>query len=260
MFCSLRPDVYSRFRLAVAIVASAAMVFAVSIPLLAQGTQKPAKKNGPVRFGNILISDYDSLGGQFGTKIEATGPNTTVDVFDAKDASSKTQLKAHHFVALMSTQPDPKDKTKQGPQQVDRVDATGNLRYTSTRKNKEGVTQKVHGTATKGTYFNLEARVELTGPIDFEAQLTDKAGAMLQTAKGITDSAIYDEDKQILKMKGVETISVMTPSLKEPAVLTGASDLTLELAETPPKFHIDGGTLKATPAEQPAKPPVKKKP
>ena len=241
-------------------VTASVLIIGLAISVTAQPKPRPVKKqagqNKPFRFGNILISNYDTLSGAFGVKVEANGPNTTIDVLDPKDPSAKTQLKARDFVATMSSLPDPKDKTKQGAQQVEKVVATGNLHYTSSRSSKEGVVQKMRGTASKGTYYNLESRIELAGPIDFDAQVTDKSGAILQTAKGASDSATYDEDKQILRMKRVSTVTVMVPSLKEPAVLTDASEITLELGETPPKFHIGGGTLKATPSE----PPAKKKP
>ena len=245
----------------VAFAAAMALTFAICAAAQAnksvvRKSTRSAKQGAPIRFGNIVISNYETIGGKFGSRTQANGPNTTIDVADSKDPSAKTSLRAQEFIAYWSTVPDEKDKTKPGTQQITKVEVIGNLRYSSVRISKLGVTQTLHGTASKGIYFNLDALIELSGPIEFDARVTDKKGAVIQTAKGDAASATFDEAKQILKMKKIKSVSVMNPSLKEPAVLSDADELTLEMAETPATFLIGGGTLKAIPAD----PPVKKKP
>jgi lipopolysaccharide export system protein LptA len=200
------------------------------------------KTGTPFRFGDVTLSGYQTMTGQFGVSAEARGPNTTVDVADPKSPASKSQLKANLLQAYMAP--------NTGGREVDRVEATGNVRFTSARPRPDGTLQTLTGTATKATYFKRENRIVLDGPVNYDGQLNDKAGKMIQSATGDANKAEYNEVSQDLVLTGDVDVNVRLQDMKEPASLSNLSSLKLELGKQPIAYHLNSGTVNFKPKQQ----------
>ncbi len=209
-----------------------------------QGNQARKPQTGtnqPFRYGDVAISNYKELSGTFSESVTATGPNTTVDAVDPKSPNVKSQIKASKIVATLGT--------KESKSEVNRVDAEGNLHFSSTRPLPDGTIQVFQGTGLKAIYYKAENRIVVLGPITYHAVSKSKDGVVLQTVTGTAGRANYDEDKKILRLEQGVNAKIESPTLRKPAELNDVTDLTLELGSDPVKFHIDGGSLIAFPKE-----------
>lgn len=205
-------------------------------------------RNQPFHFGDITISNYQSMSGKLGVSYEARGPNTTVDVADPKQPNVKTRLTATVLKAYI-------DQSGNG-NDVERIEATGSVKFHSTRPATGGGTQILDGSGAKAIYYRKENRVVLEGPIQYQGRQVDPSGVVVQSVRGTARSAEYDEVKQVISLDGDVNATLTTPSLKEPATLEGASDLRVDMSKQPLDFDVKGGKINFVPKE-PKKEPGK---
>jgi lipopolysaccharide export system protein LptA len=251
----------SPYRLAVAgcsLLALTAALYAAAQPKarsVGGRKQTQAKaQNKPFHFGDITVSNYKTISGTIGVSVEARGPDTTVDVEDPKVPQAKRQLKATKLSAFMA-------ESKNGQSsEVERVEATSNVRFSSTTPTKDGGTQTLRGTGTKGIYYKTKSRIELEGPVTFSGEQNGKDGKVLQSAQGTATAAEFDEEKQVLTLEGPVTVTVASQSTKEPTKLENLSNLTIDLGAKPIKYIMSDGTVRIKPKENTPKEAPKKKP
>jgi lipopolysaccharide export system protein LptA len=220
----------------------------------AGGRRQGQAQNKPFHFGDITVSNYRTISGTIGVSVEANGPDTTVDITDPKVPQAKRQLKASKLSAFMA-----ESKTGQSSE-VERVEAIGSVRFSSTMPTKDSGTQTLHGTGTKGIYYKSKSLVELEGPVNFSGDLKDKGGKALQSADGTAAAAAYDEEKQELTLEGPVSVNVTSPSTKEPTKLENLSNLKIDLGAKPIKYIMSEGSVHIKPKETAPKEPAKKKP
>jgi lipopolysaccharide export system protein LptA len=233
-------------RIAASLAATA--VLAAAIVSLAQpprsrsrtARRQETQKNQPFHFGDVTISNYQTMSGVLGVSAEAKGPNTVVDIADPKQPKVKTRLRAAVLKAFM---------VEGGTNEVERIEATGNVRYTSSRPSGLTDTQTLEGTASRAVYYKTKNRLVLEGPIQYDGKRIDRAGTVIQSVKGNANAAEYDEAKQIVSLDGDVNATFMAPNLKTPATLTGASDITVDLSKTPLAYDIKGGKIQFEPKE-----------
>jgi lipopolysaccharide export system protein LptA len=216
-------------------------LLATAQPLRSRGARRQEpQKNQPFHFGDITISNYAEMKGTLGVVMEARGPNTTVEVLDPKQPKVKTRLHAAvmkaHFV-------------QNSGNEVERIEATGSVRYLSSRPTGVGETQVLEGTASRAIYYKNQGRLVLEGPIGYTGRRSDKNGASIQSVKGTAGSASYDEEKQIVSLNGDVNATFTSPSLKTPATLTGASNITVDLSKQPLEYEMKGGKIQFEPKE-----------
>lgn len=216
------------------------------------GTRRQEQtKNAPFIYGNMTISDYQSLKGTVGVSAEAKGAGTTVEIVDPKVPGAKTRLQAPLLRATWV----------KGGGELDRLEATGNVHYFSLRPTPEGGTQTLEGIASHATYFKGQAKLVLEGPIEYHGSRKDKGGTVVQSVRGTATSAEYGEEKQIVSLDGNVNATFASPNFKEPTVLTGANSITVDLSKEPVEYDIKGGSIRLVPKEQkkePSKQPEKK--
>jgi lipopolysaccharide export system protein LptA len=249
----------SPYRLAVAgcsLLALTAALYAAAQPKARRTggrRQEQAKaQNKPFHFGDITVSNYRTISGTIGVSVEARGPDTTVDVEDPKVPQAKRKLQASVLTAYMSE--------NKGTSEVERVEATSNVHFSSTTPTKDGGTQTLRGTGTKGIYYKSKSRIELEGPVTFSGEQNGKDGKVLQSAQGTATAAEFDEEKQVLTLEGPVTVTVASQSTKEPTKLENLSNLTIDLGAKPIKYIMSDGTVRIKPKENTPKEAPKKKP
>jgi lipopolysaccharide export system protein LptA len=195
-------------------------------------------------FGDVTLTNYTSLSGIFTKYVVAEGPNTTVDALDPKQKGT-SRLQASKITVYFI------EKTSN---QVDRIEAVGNVRFSGKRPSAGGGDQTVRGTGSKALYYRQEGRVVLQGPVTFYAEQPTADGKGKQWVQGTAKEAEYDNEKETLSLTGGVNATVAAEGLEKPAKVTDAESIRLELAEHPYKFNIKGGNVNFQPKEPEKKP------
>ncbi len=166
---------------------------------LSRRQEKPA--NTAIEFGDIRLFGYSHLQFRPGEFATAEGPNTVIEALDEQN-KARSRMQASRFHAIMNAK----------EQKVERVDATGGVKYNGVRPiaGREGQ-QVVDFSGSKGTYFKMQGKVLLEGPVAYYVEQPDpKAGK--QWARGIADKGSYDENKKILRLDGHVRFTYLFPS------------------------------------------------
>jgi lipopolysaccharide export system protein LptA len=228
------------------ILCSAAMAPAQSARIQHRKKAQTQNQNQPFVFGDITLSNYDTLSVELGKIAEAKGEDTTVDAVNTAQ-NSKFRLLSSHITAYMI----PKTNN-----QVERIEADGNVRFQEIRTDKtSGSIQKLSGTGTKGTYYKQQDKIALLGPVTFHAEEPSVDHKALNTIDGDANSATYDNINQVLTFTGNVNVTIVVPeSLEAPAKING-QEIQINLGIHPYKIDIKSGKVKFHPKEQP---PTKK--
>lgn len=196
-------------------------------------------------FGDITLSNYDTLSVELGKVAEAKGKNTTVDSVDTKN-HTKSQLRAEHITAYML----PKTNN-----QVDRVEAEGNVRFQNTVYSKDNTPiQQINASGTKGVYYKVQNRMTLSGPVKFHAEQPSQDGKTINKIDGNADNAEFDENSEVLTFSGNVHVTIIAPeSLDAPAKVNG-DQIKVNIGVHPYKIDIQSGNVNFHPKESaPAK-------
>jgi lipopolysaccharide export system protein LptA len=191
-------------------------------------------------FGDITLSNYDTLSVELGRLAEAKGKNTTVDSVDVKN-NTKSQLKAEHIIAYML----PKTNN-----QVERIEAEGHVHFMNTVFSKDNTQiQRISASGSKGVYFKTQNRLTLSGPVIFHAEQPSQDGKTINKIDGDSDSAEFDENTDILTFDGNVHVTIIAPeSLDAPAKVNG-DQIKVNIGVHPYKIDIQSGNVNFHPKE-----------
>src|SRR5687767_8473764 len=125
--------------------------------------RRPASKTARQAQPGFTFGDISIVAQQMkfvpGRSVVAEGPSVTVDSVD-KETGTKSQLIARKISATMGK-----------GFVVDRVDATGNVRFNGSRPLPGGkATQIFNGSGSKATYFKQQGRLVIDGPVSYYAE------------------------------------------------------------------------------------------
>jgi Flp pilus assembly protein TadG len=213
-----------------ALVATAQPKPAVRRRSLTARRQQDAPKQGTIQFGDVQLSNFKNLSVNYASGLaKIDGANSTVDTVDANIPGAKTRLQASQFVVYLS----PKNV-----QQVERVEAIGNMRYTSTRPVTGGGVMLLRGTGSKGTYFKQEGRRRVDGPVNFYGEAPTADGKAKQTATGTAPLATYDQNKQLLTLSGGVNLTLILPGFAMGELPVHGDTIAIDMSSRPYNYNI----------------------
>jgi lipopolysaccharide export system protein LptA len=192
--------------------------------------RKQAPTQPPIQFGDVTVSNFKTGDLRYSEGIgKIDGANSTVEAVDPNHPEAKTRLQASQFLIHLS----PKNL-----QQVERVEAIGNVRYSVTRPADGGGTVLLRGTGTKGTYWKQEGRMRMDGPVNFYGEQPTRDGKAKQSATGTASVATYDQEKQILSLSGGVNLKLVMPGAIIGEAPVHGDTITIEMASRPYNYHI----------------------
>lgn len=222
------------------------VMLALSLPAaLAQTGDQQVK--APIRFGDIVLSNYLRGEVRMGKSAWVTGPNATVDAVDAS-TGARGQLRATKLTAYMTTRPASAQPGQQRPRDVvERIEAETNVHFTGSRPTADGkgaVHVRVSG--SRLVYHKLKSLMEFSGPVRFFADEPAQTGPGRESVDGVADSLTYDEAKRIVTMTGHVSATVITPDTEgEGSKFTG-DQVTIDMSEPSYLITINNESLKGT--------------
>ena len=167
-------------------------------------TTRQAPQQPGFTFGDISIVAQEM---KFvpGRSVVAEGPNVIVDSLD-KETGTKSQLMARKITATMGK-----------GFVVDRVEATGNVRFNATRHMAGGKGALVfNGSGSKATHFKQQGRLVIDGPVNYYAEQPVEGQAGKQWVRGTAAEAIYDEKGRTLTLTGSVKAKAFDPESMPP--------------------------------------------
>jgi len=219
-------------------------------------TGKQQTPQPPIQFGDVDISAFANLDVDLGAGVaRVSGPNTTVDARDPRQPEAKSRLQARQITVYLF----PKSN-----EQVDRIEAVGNLRFTGSRPGAGGV-QTARATGTRGVYYKQEGRITIEGPVTFFGEGPSADGKSRQSINGTSERATYNENTGVLTLSGNVRATLTIPdTLKQPANVMG-DEVVVETAKRPYVYHIhntnpEHGSVEIEPKQPAPKQPDQKKP
>jgi lipopolysaccharide export system protein LptA len=206
--------------------------------------QKPARDRS-IRFGDIVLSGFETAELELGAKARATGPSTVVDAVDA-DRKTTAQLRAREIVAFMS-----RDKTAaaggRGAERVDKITAEGGVRFSAVRRpDPKAGDQTVKATGSRAVYDRAKQVLTLSGPVSFAAEQPSPGGKGADKVTGTAERAVFDEAKQILQLSGEVEAKVITPDTPEEGSTVTGDEVKIEMAEQPYRVSIVNASMKGS--------------
>lgn len=207
-----------------------------------------AQKAAPdrsIRFGDIVLSGFDSAELDLGTRAKAVGPGTVVDAVDA-DRKTTAQLRAREITAFMT-----KEKAASGSERnvgrVERITAEGGVKFSAVRRPDPKVgEQVVRATGSRADYERAKQVLTLSGPVTFSAEQPDARAKGLDRVTGKADRAVYDEAKQVLQLFGDVQATVVTPDTPEEGSTVSGDEVRIEMAEQPYRVTIKNTSMKGS--------------
>jgi hypothetical protein len=198
-----------------------------------QAGQQPAQSS--FTFGDITLTNYDSLKGGFaaGSTVTAVGANVTVTATDP-ETGAVSQLLAHRIVATMGQS-----------QAVEKVEAEGAVRFSGRRPATTAKgTLVFNGSGSTGVWYKPRGVVELTGPVEYYAEQPSASGKGNQWVRGTCRQATYDEHKQVLTLVGEVRAKVFDPEAMKPntPAPVSADRVILDLSGPSIKFDLQNNT------------------
>lgn len=215
--------------------------------VLALGVSVALGQRGPsarsIRFGDIVLSGFETAELEIGKRAQASGPNTVVDVVDP-DQTTTAQLRAMKVTAYLT-----KDAKARGAEgsvgRVERITADGKVQFRAVRRLPDGKSnQTVNASGTRADYDRVKKYLTLTGPVTFTAEQPSQGRAGTDTVVGKAASGAYDEGKRILFLFGDVEATVTTPDTPpEGSTITG-DEVKIEMAVDPYRVTIANPSLK----------------
>jgi lipopolysaccharide export system protein LptA len=197
-----------------------------------QGQREDRTSQNKRRFtyGDITLTGFSRLQGNFVSTITAEGPHTTVNAFDPK-TGARTRMSAQQIVVTM----DKKNRS------VVKIEASGNVKIDGERPipGQKGV-RIFSGSGNKGTYFRAENRLSMEGPLQFYVEQPPTNGTGKQWVRGSAKEGSYDDNKRLLTLSGAVRAKVFDPETmpeNQPADIMG-DELTLDFSTTPVTFTL----------------------
>ena len=124
---------------------------------------------------------------------------------------------------------------------VDKVEATGNVRFSGERPLPGGKgTQVFNGSGLKATYFKQQGRLEVAVPVSYYAEQPMEGTLGKQWVRGTANEAVYDEKKRTLTLTGGVKAKVFDPETMppdQPADII-ADQVVVDMAKTPYEYRI----------------------
>ncbi|MCC6731476.1 MAG: hypothetical protein IT208_19290 [Chthonomonadales bacterium] len=187
----------------------------------------------PIRFGDIVISNFVRAEFELGNFTRAVGPNTTVDAVDPRQ-NTRARIQAQSLTAYLV----PKTSNR-----VDRIEATGNVRFSGTRAVPGGGTQTVRATGTRGVYNKLQEVLTLEGPVTFSARQPAASGSGQESVEGSAAKAVYDGAARVLTLSGKVQATVVTPDTPAEGSSFSGDEVRVEMASRPYKVIVHNPSL-----------------
>jgi lipopolysaccharide export system protein LptA len=193
------------------------------------GTRSPQAQPGPLRFGDVILYNFERAEIILNERVRVIGPNTTVDADDPKQ-NRKGRLQAREIIAYMA------DKSNA----VERIEAVGNVRFEGSRPlaQREGP-QIVRASGSKAVYEKIKQRLTLEGPVNFYAEEPTSDGKGKQSVRGTASSATYDEEKRLLALSGSVDARVFTPQTPPEGASFSGDAVTMDMGKSPYRIQID---------------------
>lgn len=193
------------------------------------GTRTPQAQQGPLRFGDVILYNFERAEIVLNQRVRVTGPNTTVDADDPKE-KRKGRLQAREIIAYMAE----KDNA------VERIEAIGSVRFEGSRPatQREGA-QTVRASGSKAVYEKIKRRLTLEGPVNFYAEEPTSDGKGKQSVRGTASSAMYDEEKRTLALSGSVDARVFTPQTPPEGAAFFGDAVTMDMSRSPYRIQID---------------------
>lgn len=193
-------------------------------------TSRSAQNERRFTYGDITLTGFSRLQGNFVSTITAEGPNTTVSAFDPK-TGARTRMSAQQIVATM----DKKNRS------VVKIEASGNVKIAGERPipGRKG-TRIFNGSGSKGTYLRAENHLRMDGPLQFYVEQPPPNGTGKQWVRGSASGGSYDDNKRLLTLSGAVRAKVFDPETmpeNQPADIAG-DELTLDFSTTPLTFTL----------------------
>lgn len=212
-----------------------AAALAVAVGAGGQGAAKARGSEGPraIHFGDVVISGYDAADLVLGKSAHASGPGTTIDAIDAA-RSRKGRLQAAEISATMV----PKTNN-----QVERIDATGSVRFSGTVPAAPSGEQNVRMTGSKAVYHKVRRVLEVEGPVTFFSDEPTPDGKARQSVNGRADRAVYDEAKGRLVLEGAVQATVRTPDTPDEGSAFEGERVEIDMSQRPYRVRILGGRV-----------------
>ncbi len=217
-------------------------------------TRKPARQAAQPQpgftFGDISLTGNTEMKFVPGRSVVAEGPNVTVDSTD-KESGAKSQLIARKITATMGK-----------GFVVDRVDATGSVRFNGARPLAGGkATQIFNGSGSKATYFKQQGRLVVEGPVNYYAEQPVESQTAKQWVRGTAAEAVYDEKARTLTLTGSVKAKAFDPESMppdQPADII-ADKIVIDMTKQPYEYRIlnndpGSGQVRIPVKQQPKKP------
>jgi hypothetical protein len=219
-------------------------------------SQKKEPKQGPITLGETVLSGFETASYIPSVKAVATGPSTRMD---STDRERKTVT--HLFASSMQAFIVPKSRKNE----VERVEAEGNVRFEGERTLPDGSLQTIRVQGTKGVYHRVNQTLRIESGITYELSQPSADRKTRITVIGTAGFATYDLELQVLKLQGGFELKYTAPDILDgPAEITGKG-LTADLGRNPPVFKVENtddltGKTQFKPKPAPDKPKPKEKP
>lgn len=204
-------------------------------------------------FGDVVLRGYREMKFVPGKSVVAEGPNTTVDSVD-RESGAKSQLLATNITATMG-----KGYT------VDKVVATGNVRFNGTRPLPQGGgTQVFNGSGARATFFKQQGRLVVDGPVSYYAEQPAKQEqnqAGKQWIRGTSAEAVYDEKGKTLTLDGNVKAKAFDPAsmpANQPADIV-ADKVTIDMSKSPYEYRLENNDTSSGQIRVPIKQQPKEK-
>lgn len=202
--------------------------------------QQP-KSDRSIRFGDVVLRDFETADLELGVRAQASGPKTTIDAVDA-DRSATAQVKARQITATMVKEKAPRAAARVG--RVERIEAVGNVQFSGTRKADDGKgTVSVRASGSKAVYDRTALVLTLSGPVKFSAEQPDAGGAGMDTVTGSAERAVYDEGKKVLQLFGKVQATVVTPDTPPEGSSFSGDEVKIDMSVLPYKVFIANPSL-----------------
>jgi lipopolysaccharide export system protein LptA len=196
------------------------------------GARSPQAQQGPLRFGDVTLYNFERAEIVFNERARVTGPNTTVDADDPKQ-NRKGRLQAREIIAFMAKKNNA----------VERIEATGNVRFEGSRPlERRAGAQIVRASGVKAVYEKINQRLTLEGPVNFYAEEPTSDGTGKQSVRGTASGAVYDEEKRLLVLSGSVDARVFTPQTPPEGAAFFGDSVTMDMSKSPYRIQIENSS------------------
>jgi lipopolysaccharide export system protein LptA len=193
----------------------------------------PRGQERTIRFGDVVLSGFQTAEFEVGRMAKAAGPDTTVDAVDPKQ-NSKAKLRARILTAYA---------VPKAANQVERIEAVGNVRFEGSRPAAESGVQSVRATGSKGTYLKQKRHLTLEGPVTFHADQPTADGKGREAVTGTAERATYDEAARTLTLTGSVQATVVTPDTAAEGSSFSGDEVRIDMAVRPYKVFVNNPSL-----------------